>query len=153
MKHDPVNHPSHYTQGGIECIEAIKAALTEDEFVGFLKGQMLKYTWRSGHKDDIIQDTKKSIWYANYLVHFVQEIRHRENMKAMVSMADCAIQSEPAPEKILCFYYSIKPDPYNVTILICDAWNGPGWYLFATRCGAVSGPYEHYVLEENRVLG
>lgn len=70
---DAVNHPSHYTQGGIECIEAIESALTPDEFVGFLKGQVLKYTWRSGHKDDIVQDTAKGIWYAQRLIKFVEE--------------------------------------------------------------------------------
>ena len=32
LKEDNVNHPSHYTQGNIECIEAIKAALTPEEF-------------------------------------------------------------------------------------------------------------------------
>jgi len=53
---DMVNHPPHYVQGGIECIDAIKAALTPDEWRGFLKGQILKYTWRErlkGGQEDI----------------------------------------------------------------------------------------------------
>jgi len=53
---DMVNHPPHYTAGGIECINAIQAALTPDEWRGFLKGQVLKYTWRErlkGGQEDI----------------------------------------------------------------------------------------------------
>lgn len=64
---DPVNHPSHYTQGGIECIDAIEAALSPQEFVGFLKGQVMKYTWRLGHKDRASQDQAKALWYGNRL--------------------------------------------------------------------------------------
>lgn len=41
---DPVNHPEHYTSGGIECLDAIKASMTPIEYAGFLKGQVLKYT-------------------------------------------------------------------------------------------------------------
>lgn len=42
--------PPHYTQGGIECIEAIKAALTPEEFRGFCKGNVMKYVWREQSK-------------------------------------------------------------------------------------------------------
>lgn len=37
---DNVNHPAHYTQGGIECIEAIKASMTPEAFRGYLKGNV-----------------------------------------------------------------------------------------------------------------
>lgn len=40
----------HYRQGDVECIEAIKSALTKDEFRGFCKGNILKYVWRERHK-------------------------------------------------------------------------------------------------------
>jgi len=46
-KIDLVNSPPHYTQASIECIDAIAAALSEDEFRGFCKGNALKYIWRS----------------------------------------------------------------------------------------------------------
>jgi hypothetical protein len=71
--HDPVNHPSHYTQGGIECIDAIEAALTPEEFIGFLKGQVFKYTWRLGHKDRASQDQAKALWYGNRLREFLEK--------------------------------------------------------------------------------
>lgn len=64
---DIVNSPSHYTNGPIECIDAIKSALTQEEFRGYLKGNILKYIWRERLKNGP-QDVKKSIWYANELV-------------------------------------------------------------------------------------
>lgn len=66
-EHDPVNHPAHYTSGAIECIDAVQAALTPEEFRGFLKGQVIKYTWRGGKKDDAAQDAAKAVWYAERL--------------------------------------------------------------------------------------
>ena len=43
---DNVNKPPHYNHAGIECIEAIHAALTPEEFRGNIKGNNMKYTWR-----------------------------------------------------------------------------------------------------------
>lgn len=40
----------HYRQGDIECIDAIRAALTDEEWRGYCKGNVLKYTWREKHK-------------------------------------------------------------------------------------------------------
>lgn len=64
---DTVSHPSHYTHGGIECIEAIKAALTEEEFRGYCKGNILKYTWREKYKKGD-EDLKKAKWYVTYIL-------------------------------------------------------------------------------------
>ncbi|WP_372809453.1 DUF3310 domain-containing protein [Litorivivens sp.] len=61
---DMVNHPPHYTQGDIECIDAIKAALTPDEFRGYCKGAALKYCWRERHKGGD-ESLKKAGWYLN----------------------------------------------------------------------------------------
>jgi hypothetical protein len=62
LHYDAVNHPPHYTQGGIECINAIKAALTPEEWRGYCKGNALKYVWRERHKggDESLQ---KAAWY------------------------------------------------------------------------------------------
>jgi len=65
---DPVNSPPHYTQGDIECIDAIRAALGHDGFIAFLRGQVLKYTWRTGHKGDPAVDARKCAWYQARLV-------------------------------------------------------------------------------------
>ena len=47
---DLVNHPLHYTDGAIECIDAIAAQLTPEEYRGYLKGNIAKYVWRERHK-------------------------------------------------------------------------------------------------------
>ena len=47
---DPDAPTDHYRQGDIECIDAIRAALTDDEWRGYCKGNVLKYTWREKHK-------------------------------------------------------------------------------------------------------
>lgn len=64
---DAVNRPVHYTSGGVECIDAIAAALTSDEFRGFCKGNVLKYTWREKHKGGE-ESLKKAEWYLKRLV-------------------------------------------------------------------------------------
>ena len=64
---DPVNNPTHYTQGGVECIDAIRAALTEDEFRGYCKGAAMKYVWRERHKGGD-ESLRKARWYINELL-------------------------------------------------------------------------------------
>ena len=64
---DMVNSPPHYTQGGIETIDAIRAALTPEEFRGYCKGSVLAYVWRERHKGGD-EDLGKSIWYLNQLL-------------------------------------------------------------------------------------
>ena len=71
---DMVNSPPHYRKGSIECIDAIKAALTHEEYKGYLKATALAYIWRESHKDSNIQDLQKSVWYINKL------IEHYENL-------------------------------------------------------------------------
>ena len=58
---DNVNHPPHYNQGGIECIEAIKAAIG-DGFTAYLRGNVIKYLWRCEHKGGI-EDLRKAAFY------------------------------------------------------------------------------------------
>jgi hypothetical protein len=72
---DAVNHPSHYTDAdnGIECIDAIRAALGREGFISFLRGQVIKYDWRMGKKDDRAQEGEKAQWYQNLLVEVLNE--------------------------------------------------------------------------------
>jgi len=62
---DEVLSPAHYTQGEIECIDAIRAQLTPQEWRGFLRGQVAKYTWRLGLKGE--RDAEKILFYASLL--------------------------------------------------------------------------------------
>lgn len=62
---DAVNHPPHYTSGDavcsrcgqpIECIDVVR-------HLGFNVGNAIKYLWRLGKKDDVIQELEKAAWY------------------------------------------------------------------------------------------
>ncbi len=65
---DPVNHPDHYNQGGIECIDALKVCLSPEEFRGMLRGNALKYLWRCANKGVMKQDLEKARWYLDKLL-------------------------------------------------------------------------------------
>ena len=67
---DPVNHPSHYTAGGVECIDAITSALCkyEDPVDAWLAGQVIKYLWRAPLKGKYKEDIEKAQFYLNRLV-------------------------------------------------------------------------------------
>ena len=70
---DPVNHPSHYTSGGIECLDAIAASMTPVEYAGFLKGQVLKYLWRYRLKGKPTEDLKKANFYLERLIQITEK--------------------------------------------------------------------------------
>lgn len=58
-----------YKHGDIECIEAIKSALTPDEFRGFCKGCVMKYIWREkykGHDKDLLKAS-------DYIAYMLQD--------------------------------------------------------------------------------
>ena len=64
---DTVDHPPHYTEGGIECIEAIEAQLTPEAYEGYLQGNCAKYLWRWNNKGGVT-DLKKCRWYLDRLI-------------------------------------------------------------------------------------
>jgi hypothetical protein len=61
---DQVDRPEHYRQGEIECIDAIEAALTPEEYC---KGNILKYVWRERHKGQGVS-LAKARWYLQRLL-------------------------------------------------------------------------------------
>ena len=69
---DAVQHPSHYTQGGIECIEAIRASMTADGFCDYCKGNIIKYIWRWRDKGGV-EDLRKASVYLNWLINAADE--------------------------------------------------------------------------------
>ena len=64
---DPVEKPMHYAAGNVECIDAIEAQLTPEEFRGYLKGNVAKYMWRERKKGGK-ESLKKARWYLNKLI-------------------------------------------------------------------------------------
>ncbi len=73
---DNVNHPSHYTQGAIECIEAIKEAtkgLLGIEAV--CTANIIKYVWRWKFKNGV-EDLRKARWYLDRLIEEVSTTKN-----------------------------------------------------------------------------
>lgn len=62
-KDDPVNHPDHYTMGGIEVFDFITAW-----DLNFAEGNVVKYVVRAPYKGKEIQDLKKARWYLDRLI-------------------------------------------------------------------------------------
>ena len=61
---DMINHPPHYqSDNGIECVDAIRAALGKEGFIAYCRGNVIKYQWRL--KANPAEDQGKSVWYAN----------------------------------------------------------------------------------------
>ncbi len=68
MMSDNVNHPSHYTQGRIECIEALEAATVNLKGIeAVCTANAIKYLWRWKEKNGK-EDLKKAIWYIKKLI-------------------------------------------------------------------------------------
>ena len=76
MNKEMVSHPQHYqSSNGIECIDAIEAA-TENMtgIVAFNTGNIIKYAFRWDKKGTPIQDVKKIIHYATFLLNNLEKI-------------------------------------------------------------------------------
>ena len=70
---DMVNHPQHYTQGGIECIDALKAATVGKRGIeAVCVANVIKYLWRYEEKNGI-EDVRKAKWYIERLLKELEE--------------------------------------------------------------------------------
>ena len=71
---DIVDHPKHYTQGDIECIQAIRAMLGDQGYLAYCRGQMLKYNWRAMYKGATETDLRKARWYTEEAVRVAEKL-------------------------------------------------------------------------------
>lgn len=56
--------PNYYVGNGASPVDCMKQGLiSEEEYIGFLKGNVIKYVVRCGKKDDAISDINKAIHY------------------------------------------------------------------------------------------
>jgi hypothetical protein len=128
--HDPVNSPKHYadTCGGIECIEAIEASMSMEEFKGFLKGNVQKYVWRYAQKNGA-EDLNKAKWYLDRLI----TLREMEEAMAKATIRD---SSKKVAETIANY----DPDDYMASgcpdgfCPIPGVRQGPSEGMFAPIC-------------------
>ena len=72
-KYDSVHRPEHYNTGSLECIDAMKGMLNHDEYIGYLRGNALKYMWRFRYKKSPIEDLRKARWYEERLITHMLE--------------------------------------------------------------------------------
>ena len=78
---DAIN-PQHYQKGGVECIDAIEASMTEEAFKGFLKGNCIKYLYRYENKNGA-EDLKKAQWYLSRLLTVLDNNHDKEKEEPM----------------------------------------------------------------------
>lgn len=73
---DMVNHPKHYNQGGIECIDALKAATVGKRGIeAVCVANIIKYCWRYEEKNGI-EDVRKAKFYIERLLKELEESQH-----------------------------------------------------------------------------
>ena len=72
---DPVNHPTHYTDGGIETIDFIEA-----KGLDYYTGNAVKYISRAGKKDASkeMQDLEKAVWYLSRKINRLKNMQDGE---------------------------------------------------------------------------
>lgn len=67
IDYDPVSKPEHYASSDVEAIDAIRASMSEEEYRGYLKGNVMKYLWRYKHKGKPKEDIRKAQVYLRWL--------------------------------------------------------------------------------------
>lgn len=71
-KKEAVNHPAHYNgDSDYECIKVLEAWLAPAQFIGFCRGNAIKYLCRVGKKDELSQELRKAAWYASRAADFI----------------------------------------------------------------------------------
>lgn len=72
--HDMISNPSHYELGntGVEAIDVIEASLTKEEYIGYLRGNCIKYQLRANKKNGT-EDLRKADIYSGWLVEVLEE--------------------------------------------------------------------------------
>ena len=65
---DAVDSPAHYVKGGIECIDAVDAAISDlDGPEAHYTASAIQYLWRWKSKGGV-EDLQKARWYLNRLI-------------------------------------------------------------------------------------
>lgn len=86
---DNVCHPSHYTQGDIECIDALKAATVGKTGIeAVCVANVIKYCWRYEEKNGL-EDVRKAQFYITRLIQELEEKESSINNFDDVYVGDC----------------------------------------------------------------
>ena len=60
------HYDAHY-QGDVQPLELMQSSMSAEAFMGFLRGNIIKYACRLGKKDDVAKETTKILRYAEWL--------------------------------------------------------------------------------------
>lgn len=104
-----IEHPSHYTQGSVECLDAIKSSLTPEEFRGYLKGNIIKYTWRERYKSGIL-DLRKAQYYLKILIGFLSSFI----LSTLMVFGATSVVKRPLQATIISWDYSIPNSGFRI---------------------------------------
>ncbi len=106
MPKDKIN-PDHYKKKSIETIEAIKSQMTEAEFIGYLKGSIMKYIARMGIKIPTLEgareDVSKAHWFIEYLLKTLTDLIKKHNKDPNRDLTDEELDELLNPGKIVKF--------------------------------------------------
>ena len=87
MENEKINHPAHYCQGGIECIDAIEAATTNLTGIeAVCTANVIKYIWRWKEKNGA-EDLRKAEWYLKRLTQIVETKESFKKPRVIVNEA------------------------------------------------------------------
>lgn len=87
MENEKINHPAHYCQGGIECIDAIEAATTNLTGIeAVCTANVIKYIWRWKEKNGA-EDLRKAEWYLKRLTQIVENKESFKKTRVIVNEA------------------------------------------------------------------
>lgn len=87
MENEKINHPAHYCQGGIECIDAIEAAITNLTGIeAVCTANVIKYIWRWKEKNGA-EDLRKAEWYLKRLTQIVENKETFKKTGVVVNVA------------------------------------------------------------------
>jgi len=82
VKGDNINHPSHYTQGKVECLDAIESAVTGlTGMEAVYTGHIIRYVWRWKRKNGV-EDLKKALFYIKRLINYAENLLHDADKEA-----------------------------------------------------------------------
>lgn len=70
-----VNHPDHYNQGDIECMDAMLSAYSKEEVLAFCKLNAFKYIWRANNKGKTLEDLQKADWYLDKVIELMDDTK------------------------------------------------------------------------------
>ncbi len=99
-----MSEPEYYTMGGLSPLKAFEQGLlTKEEYKGFLKGNIIKYTIRAGEKDDALMDIVKAMDYLHYLYACLKEENEDENSNLVLKDMQLEDNLDKLKDKINSF--------------------------------------------------